>query len=96
MAAKRNRFFPLSRIIILVIGTVVVMYALHLYYAQKHKLLLYKKEIEDLKKENAKLEKILMQVDTPYMTEKIAREQLGMMKQGEYKINLKEGKNVSH
>lgn len=69
---------------------------MHLYYAQKQKLLQYKKEIENLKKENARLENILKQVDTPYMTEKIAREQLGMMKQGEYKINLKEGENVSH
>jgi cell division protein FtsB len=49
-----------------------------------------------LKQENAMLEKTLKQVDTPFMTEKIAREQLGMMKPGEYKIIIKENQNVSH
>jgi len=56
---------------------------------------MYEEEIKQLKEENAMLEKTLKQVDTPFMTEKIAREQLGMMKSGEYKIMIKEGKNVS-
>ncbi len=70
MITKRNRFFSLSRIVILVAGTIAILYALHLYYVQKNKLMLYKQEIENLKIENAKLEKILNQVDTPFMTEK--------------------------
>lgn len=96
MLTKKYRFFSLSRIIILTAGTIAILYALHLYYAQKNKLLLYKQEIENLKNENAALEKTLKEVNTPFMTEKIAREQLGMMKKGEYRINMKEGKNVSH
>lgn len=96
MAIKRNRFFTIPRIIILAAGTVAIFYALHLYFVQRNKLMLYKQEIENLKKENASLEKMLKEVDTPFMTEKIAREQLGMMKPGEYRINLEEKKDVSH
>jgi len=42
------------------------------------------------------LEKTLKEADTPFMTEKIAREQLGMMKPGEYKVKMKEDQSVSH
>ncbi|MCX7705336.1 MAG: septum formation initiator family protein [bacterium] len=96
MVTKRNRFFSPVRIIIIVAGLISILYALRLYYIQKNKLILYGQEIEKLKNENAKLEKLLDQAHTPYLVEKIAREQLGMMKKGEYRINLQEGKSVSH
>jgi len=57
---------------------------------------MYQNEIKRLQQENAMLEKTLKEVETPFMTEKIAREQLGMMKPGEYKIQIREEKNVSH
>ncbi len=72
------------------------MYALQQYYVQKSKLLMYQQEIKKLTQENAMLEKTLKQAETPFMTEKIAREQLGMMKPGEYKVQIKEGESVSH
>lgn len=94
--AKKNHFISLQKLLILFVGTFSIVYALLLYYKQKNKLLMYEEEIERLKQENAMLEKTLKQADTQFITEKIAREQLGMMKPGEYKIILKEGKNVSH
>ncbi|MCM8764517.1 MAG: septum formation initiator family protein [Candidatus Omnitrophica bacterium] len=93
--AKRNSPFSLRRILIIVSGIIVIFYALQLYYVQRSKLLLYQREIEKLKEENATLEKTLKKAETTFMTEKIAREQMGMMKPGEYKILLKGNKNVS-
>ena len=81
--------------VIIISGIIAVVYALQLYYAQRSKLLMYQKEIEKLKEENALLEKTLKNAETAFMTEKIAREQLGMMKPGEYKILFKGRKNVS-
>jgi len=94
--AKKYRFFSLQKIMILVSGTIVILYALQQYYVQKSKLLMYQQEIKKLTQENAMLEKTLKQAETPFMTEKIAREQLGMMKPGEYKVQIKEGESVSH
>jgi len=94
--AKKNRFFSPSRILILVLGTILIFYASLQYYVQRSKLVMYQNEIKRLQQENAMLEKTLKEVETPFMTEKIAREQLGMMKPGEYKIQIREEKNVSH
>ncbi|MCM8828390.1 MAG: septum formation initiator family protein [Candidatus Omnitrophica bacterium] len=81
--------------LIIISGIIAIVYALELYFVQRSKLLMYQKEIEKLKEENAMLEKTLKKAETSFMTEKIAREQLGMMKPGEYKILLKGNKNVS-
>lgn len=94
--AKKNSFFPIHRVLLLIAGFTAIFYALHMYLIQKKNLLKYQEEIERLKQENAMLEKTLKQVETPFMTEKIAREQMGMMKNGEYKIQLKEKKDVSN
>ncbi|HPP08389.1 MAG TPA: septum formation initiator family protein [bacterium] len=93
---RKYRFFSLQKILILVLGTIAILYALQQYYVQRSKLLMYQQEIKRLTQENAMLEKTLKEADTPFMTEKIAREQLGMMKPGEYKVKMKEDQSVSH
>ncbi len=95
--AKKRRFFTFQRIFIIILGTSAVLYALQLYYSQRSKFFKYASEIDKLNKEKALLEETLRKVESPFMTEKIAREQMGMMKKGEYKIQFKkEGENVSH
>jgi cell division protein FtsB len=93
---KKKHFISPQKLLIIFFGTIAIVYAFLLYYKQKTKLLADEEEIKKLKQENAMLEKTLKQVNTPFMTEKIAREQLGMMKPGEYKIIIKENQNVSH
>ncbi len=93
--AKKNSRLSFWKILILIMGTGAIVYAMQLYFVQRSKLVKYQQEIEQLKKENAMLERTLKQADTPFMTEKIAREQLGMMKKGEYRIQIKEEKHVS-
>ncbi|HPP66609.1 MAG TPA: septum formation initiator family protein [bacterium] len=91
----KKRAISIQKLLIITFGTIAIGYAFFLYCKQKSQMLMYEEEIKRLTQENVMLEKTLEKVNTPFMTEKIARDQLGLMKQGEYKVILKEGENVS-
>ncbi len=55
----------------------------------------YRGEVLRLEKENARLANVMEQMESPYLVEKIAREQLGLMKKGEVMFKVKESKDVS-
>lgn len=55
----------------------------------------YRGEVLRLEKENARLANVMEQMESPYLVEKIAREQLGLMKKGEVMFKVKESEDVS-
>jgi cell division protein FtsB len=93
---KRKQQIPWLRVFIVSGGAVALIFVLVQYVSQQRQLNYYEDENRKLRKENETLSDTLQKSTHPYEVEKTARNQLKMMKPGEYRIEFKDKENVSH
>jgi len=94
---KQKKIIGWQQILILVFGIAILVPILIQYINIQRQYTGEAREISKLKKDNEHLSNVLKETNSPYFVEKIAREQMGLMKDGEYlfKINT-DTKNVSN
>ncbi|MCL5674499.1 MAG: septum formation initiator family protein [Candidatus Omnitrophica bacterium] len=94
---KKKKILGWQQIIICIVGLATLVPVLSKYLSLHHKYVTEVKGIQSLKKNNKYFSRLIKEADTPYFVEKIAREQLGLMKKGEYLFKIiTPKKNVSH
>jgi len=91
--SRKNR---VSWVTVVIAGAFAVFSVpmLHQYFNLRSQDSFYRHEVLRLEKENERLVRDLEQMNKPYFVEKTLR-QLGFMKKGEVKFNVKEQPNVS-
>lgn len=91
--SKERREKARRMLIVKIVIVVFLLFSLFRFYDNHRKLAMMQQKIddlrtgmEDLKAENTKLDKMLHQMDSGDYIERIAREELGMVKKGEILI----------
>jgi len=82
------------RVFIVIGGICLLSTGIYRYINQARQLSRYLHENEQLKKENETLVETLKRSTHPFDVEKTARNQLRMMKPGEYRIEFEDKKSV--
>ncbi|MCL5408427.1 MAG: septum formation initiator family protein [Candidatus Omnitrophica bacterium] len=95
----KKKIIGWQQIIICIIGIGTLVPVLNKYLTLHHEYINEVRGIKTCNKNNSYFIQLLKEANTPYFVEKIAREQLGLMKKGEYLFKIiapSNSKNVSH
>ncbi len=94
---KHKKIIGWQQILICIIGFATLVPVLIKCLSLYHKYRTEVQSITEFKKSNTYFSKLIKEANTRYFVEKIAREQLGLMKKGEYLFKIvPPNKNVSH
>jgi len=85
---KQKKILGWKQVLILILGIAFIVPVLTQYINIRNQYTSEKREIEKLKKDNEYLANLLKETNSPYFVEKIAREQMGLMKDGEYLVKI--------
>ena len=80
--ATRKRTLPWAAMAIAGVFLAASVPMLRQYFNLRSQEAFYRREVARLEKENERLARVMEQMEKPYLVEKIAREQLGLMKKG--------------
>ena len=93
----KKKILGWQQIVICIVGIATLIPVLSKYLTLRHEYISEVNGIKELKKNNDYFSSLIKETDTRYFVEKIAREQLGLMKKGEYLFKIiTPKKNVSH